>query len=78
MPQVALVRIGLLGLAATNRTTADDLTPVQEGLRLGVIELQRGALLEGTHLVQAANPRVRERGVEGLGRLEAAAGKDVE
>ncbi len=76
--EVALVGVGLLGLAAAHRAVADDLAAVQERLCLGVVELQRGALLERAHLVQAANPLVGELGVEGLGGREAAAGVDVE
>ena len=78
VPEVALVRIGLLALAAAHGAMALHLAAVQEGLGLHVKELARGALDEDALLVQAANQLVGKRRVEGLRRLEAGSRKDVE
>ena len=76
--EVALVGIGLLGLAAAHGAAADHLATVQERLGLGVIELQRGALLEEAALVESADPLVGELGMNLAGAAQAGALVDVE
>ena len=52
MPQVALIRVTLLGLAALNRAKANNLTAVQERFCLRIVELQRRGLLQPAVLVE--------------------------
>ena len=75
---VALVGVGLLGLAAAHRAAALDLAAVEELVGLDVVELAGAHLPEEAALVQAADHLVGEAGVDLRGRLEAAPGVQVE
>ena len=75
--QIALVGIGLLGLAALDGAAADDLAAVKERAGLGVVELQGGTLGDGALLVQALD-NLGGHLVVNLGcRLKARAAVDV-
>ena len=75
--QVALVGIGLLGLAALDGAAADDLAAVEERAGLGVVELQRGALGDRALLVQALDNLGGHLVVDLGSRLKARAAVDV-
>ena len=75
--QVALVGIGLLGLAALDGAAADHLTAVEERAGLGIVELQRGALGDGALLVQALDNLSGYLVVDLGRRLKARAAVDV-
>ena len=75
--QVALVGIGLLGLAALDGAAADHLTAVEERAGLGIVELQRGALGDGALLVQALDNLGGHLVVDLGRRLKARAAVDV-
>ena len=77
MAQVALVGIGLLGLATLDGAAADDLAAVEERAGLGIVELQRGALGDGALLVQAFDNLGGHLVVDLDGRLKARAAVDV-
>ena len=55
MTQIALVSVGLLGLAALDGTTADDLAAIEEGIRACVEELQGAALRDHAALMQTVD-----------------------
>ena len=55
MTQVALVSVGLLGLAALDGAAADDLAAVEEGVCACVEELQGAALRDYAALMQAVD-----------------------
>ena len=75
--QVALVGIGLLGLAALDGAAADHLTAVEERAGLGIVELQRGALGDGALLVQALDNLGGHLVVNLRSRLKARAAVDI-
>ena len=77
MAQIALVGIGLLGLAALDGAAADDLAAVKERAGLGVVELQGGTLGDGALLVQALDNLGGHLVVNLDGRLKARAAVDV-
>ena len=76
--KVAFVGIGLLGLAAAHGALADDLAAVEELAGLGVKKLQGGHLAEVAALVQTLQNLAGHLGVDGLGRVKAGAGVEVE
>ena len=75
--QVALVGIGLLGLAALDGAAADHLAAVEERAGLGVVELQRGALGDGALLMQALDNLGGHFVVNLRSRLKARAAVDI-
>ena len=75
--QVALVGVGLLGLAALDGAAADHLAAVEERAGLGIVELQRGALGDGALLVQALDNLGGYLVVDLGRRLKARAAVDV-
>ena len=77
MAQIALVGISLLGLAALDGASADDLATVEERAGLGIVELQRGALGDGALLVQALDNLGGHLVVDLRSRLKARAAVDV-
>lgn len=77
MAQVALVGIGLLGLAALDGAAADHLAAVEERAGLGVVELQRGALGDGALLMQALDNLGGHFVVNLRSRLKARAAVDI-
>ena len=78
MAQVALVGVGLLGFAALHRATPDDLTAVEEGARLRIVELRRGELLEPAVIVEARDEGVGHLLLLDTGKPDAASLEDVE
>ena len=77
MTQVALVGVGLLGLAALDGAAANHLAAVEERAGLGIVELQRGALGDGALLVQALDNLGGNLVVNLRSRLKARAAVDV-
>ena len=75
--QVALVGIGLLGLAALDGAAADHLAAVEERPGLGIVELQRGAFGDGALLVQALDNLGGNLVVDLGSRLKARAAVDI-
>ena len=58
MTKVALVGVGMLGLASLHRAMAVNLTSIQERLGLRVVELKGRALLKEAVLVQTGDELV--------------------
>lgn len=75
--QVALVGIGVLGLAALHGAMALHLAAVQERARLGVVELQRRALLQPAVLIQLLDERLADELVDLAGMPDVGAFVDI-
>ena len=78
MTQIALVGVGLLGLAALHGATPDDLTTVEEGARLRIVELRRGELLEPAVVVETRDEGISHLLLLDAGKPDAAPLVDVE
>ena len=77
MAQVALVGIGVLGLAALHGAMALHLAAVQERAGLGVVELQRRALLQPAVLMQLLDERLADKLVDLAGMPDVGPFVDI-
>ena len=78
MAKVALVGVGVLGLAALHGAVALHLAAVEERARLRVVELQRGALVQPAVFVQLLDERLADALMHLAGMPDVGAFIDVQ